>query len=40
MGGKHQRVDWPLMEQHTVRGMEEVGCKIYGGAPTVRQTTG
>ena len=33
------------MEHHTVenwepRGVEEVGCKIYGGAPTVSQTAG
>ena len=33
------------MEQHTVenlvpRGVEEVGCKISSGAPTVSQTAG
>ena len=33
------------MEQHTMeswepQGVEEAGCKIYSGAPTVSQTTG
>ena len=33
------------MEHHTTesrepRGVEEAGCKIYSGAPTVSQTTG
>ena len=33
------------MEQHAAesgepQGVKEVGCKIYGGAPTVSQTTG
>ena len=45
MGRQHQRVDWPWMEHHTTeswepRGVEEVGWKIYSGAPTVNQTTG
>ena len=45
MGGQHLRVDWPPMEYHTTesrepRGVEEGGCKIYSGAPTVSQTTG
>ena len=40
MGRQHQRVDWPSMEHHTTesweqRGVEEAGCKIYRGAPTV-----
>ena len=34
-----------LLEYHTTerwepRGVEEAGCKIYSGAPTVSQTTG
>ena len=45
MGRQHQRVDWPWMEYLTTesrepRGVEEAACKIYSGAPTVRQTTG
>ena len=45
MGRQHQRVDWPWMEHHTMeswepRRVEEVGCKICSGAPTVSQTTG
>ena len=45
MGRQHHRMDWPWMEQRTAesrepRGVEEVGCKIYSGAPTVRQTMG
>ena len=45
MGRQHQRVDWPSMEHRTTeswepRGVEEAGCKIYSGAPTVSQTTG
>ena len=40
MGRQHKRVDWPKMEHHTAesrepRGVEEVGCKISSGAPTV-----
>ena len=42
---QHQRVDWSWMEYHTTeswepRGVEEAGCKIYSGAPTVSQTMG
>ena len=45
MGRQHQRVDWPGMEYTTTesrepQGVEEAGCKIYSGAPTVSQTTG
>ena len=45
MGRQRQRVDWPWMEYHTTEswelwGVEEAGCKIYSGAPTVSQTTG
>ena len=45
MGRQHQRVDRPWMEYHTTesgepRGVEEAGCKIYSGGPTVSQTTG
>ena len=45
MGRQHQRMDWPSMEHHTTeswepRGVEEAGCKIFSGAPTVSQTTG
>ena len=44
MGRQHQRVDWPWMEYHTTENwepwvVEEAGCKIYSGAPTVSQTT-
>ena len=44
MGRQHQRVDWPWMEYTTTEswelwGVEEAGCKIYSGAPTVSQTT-
>ena len=45
MGRQHQRVDWLWMEYHTTesrepRGVEEAGCEICSGAPTVSQTTG
>ena len=45
MGRQHQRVDWPGMEYTTTESpepqeVEEAGCKIYGGAPTVSQTMG
>ena len=45
MGRQHQRLDWPGMEYHTMesrepRGVEEAGCKIYSGAPTISQTAG
>ena len=44
MERQHQGVDWPGMEYTTTesrepRGVEETGCKIYSGAPTVSQTT-
>ena len=29
-----------LLESREPRGVEEAGCKIYSGAPTVNQTTG
>ena len=45
MGRQHLRVDWPRLEytpteSQEPRGVEEAGCKIYSGAPTVSQTTG
>ena len=40
MGKQHQRVNWPSVEYTTTEslepgGVEEAGCKIYSGAPTV-----
>ena len=45
MGRQHQWVYWPWLKHHTVEswepwGVEEAGCKIYSGAPTVSQTMG
>ena len=45
MGRQHQSVDRHWMEYHStesweLRGVEEAGCIIYSGAPTVSQTTG
>ena len=44
-GRQHQRVDWPKMENTTTenrepQGVEEAGCKIFSGAPTVIHATG
>ena len=45
MGRQHQRVDWPWMEYTATESrelgeVEEAGCKMCSGAPTVSQTTG
>ena len=32
-------MEYTITESQETRGEEEVGCKIYSGAPTVSQTT-